>query len=376
MTARQRAALPELARVFLRLGSTAFGGPAAHTALLHQKLVVQRQWLSEDQFLDLVSAANLIPGPNSTELVIHIGLRRAGYAGMLVAGLCFIAPAMFSVLMLAAAYVRFGSLPAALALLAGVQPVVVAVVAHALLGLGRAALRCWQTLLIAVCGMMLALAGVNEVGLLVAGAAAGWWLLGSPQLRVPPAAVLLLPAVAAATALPFALPLLFLVFLKIGAVLYGSGYVLLAFLRADLVARLGWLTERQLLDAVAAGQLTPGPLFTSATFIGYLLGGFPGAMLATTGIFLRAFIFVPLTQPLLARLRSMQGATGLLAGVTAASLGLLAAVAGQLAWGLAADPAGALLGLAALLLLVRTRISASWLLLGRALLGVLRGGLF
>ena len=278
MSAQQRAALPELARVFLRLGSTAFGGPAAHTALLHQELVVQRQWLSEEQFLDLVSAANLIPGPNSTELVIHIGLQRAGYAGMLVAGLCFIAPAMFSVLALAAA--------------------------------------------------------------------------------------LLLPAVAAASALPFALP-----------VLYGSGYVLLAFLRADLVVRLGWITERQLLDAVAAGQLTPGPLFTSATFIGYLLGGLPGAMLATLGIFLPAFIFVPFTQPLLARLRSMQGAAGLLAGVNAASLGLLAAVAGQLAWGLAGDPVGALLGVAALLLLVRSRIPASWLLLGGALLGVLRGGL-
>lgn len=279
MNAQQRAALPELARVFLRLGSTAFGGPAAHTALLHQELVVQRQWLSEEQFLDLVSAANLIPGPNSTELVIHIGLQRAGYAGMLVAGLCFIAPAMFSVLALAAAYVRFGSLPAALALLAG----------------------------------------VNEVGLL-------------------------LPAVDAASVLPFALPVLFLVFLKIGAVLYGSGYVLLAFLRADLVVRLGWITERQLLDAVAAGQLTPGPLFTSATFIGYLWGGLPGALLATLGIFLSAFIFVPFTQPLLARLRSMQGAAGLRAGVNAASLGLLAAVAGQLAWGLAGDPAGALLG--------------------------------
>ena len=196
--------------------------------------------------MDLVSAANLIPGPNSTELVIHIGLQRAGYAGMLVAGLCFIAPAMFSVLALAAAYVRFGSLPAALALLAG----------------------------------------VNEVGLL-------------------------LPAVAAASALPFALPVLFLVFLKIGAVLYGIGYVLLAFLRADLVVRLGWITERQLLDAVAAGQLTPGPLFTSATFISYLLGGLPGAMLVTLGIFLPAFIFVLFTQPLLARLRSTQPRTSL-----------------------------------------------------------------
>ena len=337
---------------------------------------MQRQWLSEEQFLDLVSAANLIPAPNSTELVIHIGLQRAGYAGMLVTGLCFIAPAMFSVLALAAAYVRFGSLPAALALLAGVQPVVVAVVAHALLGLGRAALRRWQALLIAGGVLLLALAGVNEVGLLLAGAAAGWWLFGSPQLRMPPAAaLLLLPAVAAASALPFALPVLFLVFLNIGAVLYGSGYVLLAFLRADLVVRLGWITERQLLDAVAAGQLTPGPLFTSATFIGYLLGSLPGAMLATLGIFLPAFIFVPFTQPLLARLRSMQGAAGLLAGVNAASLGLLGAVAGQLAWGLAGDPAGALLGVAALLLLVRTRIPASWLLLGGALLGVLRGAL-
>ena len=304
MNAQQRAALPELARVFMRLGSTAFGGPAAHTALLLQELVVQRQWLSEEQFLDLVSAANLIPGPNSTELVIHIGLQRAGYAGMLVA--------------------------------------------HAAGAGARSAAALASA---ADCGRRAA-AGTGR-------RERGWAAAGGCSSRL---VAFWQPAAAHAAR-------------RCAAAAAGSGYVLPLFLRADLVVRLGWITERQLLDAVAAGQLTPGPLFTSVTFIGYLLGGLPGAMLATLGIFLPAFIFVPLTQPLLARLRSMQGAAGLLAGVNAASLGLLAAVAGQLAWGLAGDPAGALLGVAALLLLVRTRVPASWLLPGGALLGVLRGGL-
>ncbi len=254
--------------------------------------------------------------------MIHIGVQRAGYAGMLVAGLCFIAPAMFSVLALAATYVRFGSLPAALALLAGVQPV----------GGGGGGARA-------------AGARARSAAALASAADCGRRATAGTGRRE-----------------------------RGRAAAGGCSSRLPAFLRADLVVRLGWITERQLLDAVAAGQLTPGPLFTSATFIGYLLGGLPGAMLATLSIFLPAFIFVPFTQPLLARLHSMQGAAGLLAGVNAASLGQLAAVAGQLAWGLAGDPAGALLGVAALLLL-RTRIPASWLLLGGALLGVLRGAL-
>src|SRR5688572_2591892 len=302
--------LLEVAQVALKLGVTAFGGPAAHIAMLREETVVRRQWLTDAYFLDLVGATNLIPGPNSTEIVIHVGYLRAGWRGLLVAGTLFILPAATIVLALGWAYVQFGATPAGESLLYGIKPVVIAVVAQALWGLGRTALKGPLLLGIGAAAAALYLSGINELIILFGGALIV--LLVRTAQRLSPGQL------GAAMAVPFAglpftmlptlllqsapgpvsLATLFLTFLKIGAVLYGSGYVLLAFLRTDLVERLGWLTDQQLLDAVAIGQMTPGPVFTTATFVGYLVAGVPGAVLATVGIFLPAFVFVALLRPL------------------------------------------------------------------------------
>jgi chromate transporter len=369
--------LSEVAALFLKLGFTAFGGPAAHTALVHDEVVRRRAWLGEEEFLDLVGASNLIPGPNSTELVIHLGYRRAGWPGLVVAGACFILPAMLIVLGLAWAYVRFGTLPEAGALLYGVQPVILAVIAQALWSLGRKAVKGLTTGAVGVGALALSLVGVNEILLLFVGGVA---LLAplvfnrrgkpdSPALGLLPFLPLLPQAVTAA--IPYTPLVLFLTFLKIGSVLYGSGYVLLAFLRADFVARLGWLSDRQLLDAIAVGQVTPGPLFTSATFVGYLMGGVPAALLATLGIFLPAFVFVALTAPYISRLRSLPWAAALLDGVNAASLGLMAAVTLRIAGAALSDWAALAIALVSLVLLLRFKVNATWLVLGGAALGIL-----
>lgn len=274
----------EVALLAGKLGLIAFGGPAAHIAMLRDEVVERRRWLSDERFLDLLGATNLIPGPNSTEMVIHVGYLRAGWKGLLLAGICFISPAALMVLGLAWIYVEYGSTPAAEWLLYGIKPVVIAVVLQALWALGRTALSGWMASSIAILVLGLYLAGVNELLLLAAGGIAALsattlrsWT-GTSLAMIPP-----LP-LALVSALPDAGPRLakiFLLFLKVGAVLYGSGYVLLAFLRNDFVVRLGWLTDQQLIDAIAIGQVTPGPVFTTATFVGYLVGGWPGAVLAT-----------------------------------------------------------------------------------------------
>ena len=278
------ARLLDVAGLFLKLGLVGFGGPAAHVAMMEDEVVRRRGWLSRERFLDLVGATNLIPGPNSTEMAIHLGHLRAGWPGLVVAGACFIAPAFAVVLACAWAYVRFGALPAATSLLYGVKPVIIAVVLQALWGLGRAATRTRAIAAVGLASLAAVAAGVHElVVLFVAGAVlagARWATEGRPS-RTAHGLLPLLPLAAApaSLAVPFGLAPLFLFFLKVGSVLFGSGYVLLAFLRADLVERWGWLTEAQLLDAVAVGQVTPGPVFTTATFIGYVLGGAPGAVL-------------------------------------------------------------------------------------------------
>ncbi|MGH2607376.1 MAG: chromate efflux transporter, partial [Anaerolineales bacterium] len=273
----------------LKLGLTGFGGPAAHIAMMHEETVRRRRWLSDQDFLDLVGATNLIPGPNSTEMAIHIGFLRAGWPGLILGGLSFIGPPVLIVLGLAWAYVRFGATPEVEGLLYGVKPVVIAVIIQALWNLGRVAVKGRLTGAIAVTVVVLHFLGFHEIGLLFAGGLVVMIVRNLARLRLPRCSVLLIPwggLGGLASAAPFGLTLLFLTFLKIGAVLYGSGYVLLAFLRADLVVRFGWLTDQQLLDAIAMGQMTPGPVFTTATFIGFLLGGIPGALLATLGIFL------------------------------------------------------------------------------------------
>jgi chromate transporter len=367
------ARLLELAALFLRLGVTAFGGPAAHIAMMEDEVVARRRWLSREEFLDLLGATNLIPGPNSTELAIHIGHRRAGWAGLVVAGSCFIVPAALLVGAIAAVYVRFGALPRSIAILDGIKPVVVAIVAQALWRLGRTLLRSWLLGVVAVAAVAASLLGVHELVIL---ALAGL-LVALVRVRPRPAAAMLLPlggfstAASASASVAAGLTPLFLVFLKIGSVLFGSGYVLLAFLRSDLVERYHWLTNAQLLDAVAVGQVTPGPVFTTATFVGFLLRGPMGALVATVGIFLPAFVFVALSGPLIPRLRRSVVAGALLDGVNVGSLALMAAVTCQLGRTAIVDVWTIALALVSLLVLVRTKLNSVWLIAAGAIVGAI-----
>jgi chromate transporter len=371
-------ALLDLTRLFLKLGTLGFGGPAAHIALMEDEVVRRRGWLSRERFLDLLGATNLIPGPNSTEMAIHVGHERAGWRGLVVAGVAFILPAFLIVLACAWAYTRYGTLPAAEGLLRGVKPVIIAIVFQALWGLGRTAARTRPVAAVGLLALAAAAAGVHELAVIF-GAGALVALLASARLgrgRRQANGVLAMPlgavALASATtgAAPFGLTSLFLVFLKIGSVLFGSGYVLLAFLRADLVVRRGWLTEGQLLDAVAVGQITPGPVFTTATFVGYLLGGFQGAVLATVGIFLPAFVFVALSGPLVLRIRRSPVAGAFLDGVNAAGVALMALVTAQLARAAIVDAWTAAIAAGGAVLLVRFRASPAWLVPAGGVLGL------
>lgn len=360
----------EVAGVFLRLGATAFGGPAAHVAMLQAEVVQRRRWLSDEDFLDLVGAANLIPGPNSTELAIHLGYRRAGFPGLVVAGACFIAPAMLLTALLGWAYVRYGALPDVGWVLAGVKPVILAVVVQALWALGSKALKTWPLRALGAACVAASALGVHELAVLFAG---GLLVVVARRARgTPPAAVVLgapLASAAAASVAPVSMAGLFGVFFKAGALLFGSGYVLLAFLRADLVQRLGWLTEAQLIDAIAAGQVTPGPVFTTATFVGMVLGGWPGALVATLGIFLPAFVYVAASAPLLPRLRASKGAAAFLDGVNVASLALMLVVTAQLARAAVVDGPTLVLAALSAVVLLRFKPNATWLVLGGALAG-------
>jgi chromate transporter len=375
--------LRDLAALFFRLGATAFGGPAAHIAMMEDEVVRRRQWLTRDEFLDLLGATNLIPGPNSTELAIHIGFRRGGWPGLLIAGTCFILPAFLIVLAISWAYVTYGNVPSVHGILYGVKPVVIAVVLQALWGLSRTAAKTRFLVLAGLTAVLLSFLGVHELLVLfgVGFAAMSWRWLRSTHARrqTPPGAMLGLmpglvagPAVAAAatTMTPFGIVPLFWFFLKVGSVLFGSGYVLLAFLRADLVERWGWLTEAQLLDAVAVGQITPGPVFTTATFIGYVLGGPLAATVATVAIFLPAFLFVALSSPFLPRLRQSPNAGAFLDGVNVASLALMIAVTWQLGRAALVDWVTIALAFISALLLMRWRVNSAWLILGGALIGL------
>ena len=368
--------LREVAALFLRLGLTAFGGPAAHIAMMREEIVKRRKWVDDQHFLDLIGATNLIPGPNSTEMAIHLGFVRAGWAGLIVGGVCFIVPAMLMVMAIAWAYVRFGTTPEATWLLYGVQPVVIAIIVQALWGLGQKAVKGPLTAVIGLAVLILYFLGVNEIALLFAGGFVAAVVKNLRDLRkanlsgiIAPLGGLSLPIAVAA---PFSVSHMFLIFLKIGAVLYGSGYVLLAFLRADFVTRLGWLTDRQLIDAIAVGQVTPGPVFTTATFIGYILGDVPGALLATIGIFLPSFVFVAISNPLIPRLRHSPGMGALLDGINIASLGLMAAVTIQLGRASFIDPLTIAIAVVTAVLLFYFRVSSTWLVMGGAVVGLLK----
>ncbi len=371
----ERTSLRELALLFFRLGATAFGGPAAHIAMMQDEVVRRRKWLSDERFLDLLGATNLIPGPNSTEMAIHIGYERRRWSGLVVAGVAFIVPAMLMTAALGWAYARYGAVPAAGWLLYGVKPVILGVVVQAIWSLAPKAARTNGLRLLAVLAAAAALLGQNEIlVLLLAGAAtvAGrrlWYAAGGRGGPLNAIAPILPVAGAAAAASTLTLSSLFWVFVKIGSVLFGSGYVLLAFLRADLVERLGWLTEAQLIDAIAVGQVTPGPVFTTATFIGYVLAGPAGSLVATAGIFLPAFVFVALSGPLVPKLRASPIASAVLDGVNVASLALMAVVTAQLGHAALVDVPTVVLGLVSALVLVRFKPNSTWLVLGGAAAG-------
>jgi chromate transporter len=365
--------LREVIAVFLKLGVIGFGGPAAHVAMMREEVVTRRRWLDDQRFLDLLGATNLIPGPNSTEMTIHLGYLRAGWPGLIAGGVSFVLPASLIVLSLAWAYVRYGSTPAAGWLLYGVKPVVIALIVHALWDLGRKGIRSALAAAVGVAVLVLSLLGINEIALLFGGGLIVMMVANRGRLR-PGGAAGLIPllglSLPVAPVAAFSLPVLFFTCLKIGSILYGSGYVLLAFLRADFVTRLRWLTDQQLLDAIAVGQVTPGPLFTTATFIGYVLGGLPGAILGTLGLFLPSFVFVALTHPLVPRMRASPWLGSLLDGVIAASLGLMAAVTLQIARASLVDVPTILLALLSAVALVRLRLNSTWLVVGGALAGL------
>jgi|HubBroStandDraft_6_1064221.scaffolds.fasta_scaffold29840_3 chromate transporter len=375
----QPTTLWDIARLFLKLGTTAFGGPAAHIAMLEREVVTRRRWLTEAEFLDHLGASNLIPGPTSTELVLHIGRRRGGWPGLLVAGACFILPAALMVGVIAWAYVRFGALPAVAGLLYGVKPVVIAVILQALWKLGNSAVKSAWLATVAMITLGLSLVGINPLLVLAAGgllAAAGLFselrnrasLLGLGTTSVVP-----LAAATAATAVSVGLWPIFLIFAKIGFMVFGSGYVLLVFLRAELVERHPWLTQQQLLDAVAVGQVTPGPVFTTATFLGYLLHGPTGAIAATAGIFLPAFALVAVSAPLIPKIRASRTASAVLDGVNVASLALMVVVTWQLARSAIVDWVTVALAIAsALLVFSFPRLNSAWLVAGAGVLGALR----
>jgi chromate transporter len=369
--------LREVAWLFLKLGTIGFGGPAAHIAMMHDEVVRRRQWVDEQRFVDLIGATNLIPGPNSTELAIYLGYARARWKGLITAGVCFILPAFVIVLALAWAYVRYGRTPTADGLLYGVKPVVVAVIVWALVSLVRTAASGVLAGLVAAGSLACYLLGVNELLILAAGGGVVLLARARPSWLGRPPLPLLLPLLAAGQGrFPEAsagqLGRLLVTFLKIGSVLYGSGYVLLAFLRGDFVERLGWITQGQLLDAVSIGQVTPGPVFTTATFVGYLVAGLPGAVLATIGIFLPSFVFVGLLTRIVRRIRERAWSAAFLDGLNASALGLMAGVTWQLGRAALVDPLTVGLFAGALVALWRIRLNSVWLIAAGAAVGVAR----
>jgi chromate transporter len=371
---QERGTLREIAKEFLRLGFVAFGGAAAHVAMMEERFVRRKQWLTRERFLDLFGAASLLPGPSSTELTMYLGEVRGGFAGLLVAGVCFILPAAVMVVALAWTYLKFGTVPQVAGLLFGIKPVVVALMAQAIWNLARVALRSVPLAILAAVAVVLAAVGQPLLVLLLGGGIL-WMVvthgkkLARGELELAGAAGISTNA-AAVPALVGLAPIFFY-FLKVGAVLFGSGYVLLAILRADLVVRLHWLTDAQLLDSIAISQATPGPFFTVATFIGFLLGGWRGAILGTIGMFLPAFVFVGLTAHVLPKLRKSPLAGAFLDGVNASAVALMGFVGWQFALASLTSWSAVVIGVVSVLLLVRYKTNSAWLVLGGAIAGIL-----
>ena len=367
------AALAEIAQAFLWLGFVAFGGPAAHIALMEGEFVRRRAWVTRERFLDLIGAVSLLPGPSSTELAIYLGQVRGGLPGLIVAGAAFILPAALLVVGLAWAYVRFGAVPQVGGLLFGAKPVVVVLIAQAIWLLGKSALRTLQLAALAAVVIALSAFGAPALALLI-GAGVVWIVLKEARtLRTKSSTILPIlgrTVVNPSAAITAGLAPVFLYFLKVGAVLFGSGYVLLALLRADLVVRLHWLTDVQLLDAIAVSQATPGPFFTVATFIGYLLGGWRGAGLATAGMFVPAFVYVAATANFLPGLRQSKLAGAFLDGVNAGAVALMAFVGWQFARATLVSVPALVLAAISGILVFRYRVNSARVIAGAALAGL------
>ncbi len=368
--------LLELGQLFLKLGLIAFGGPVAHIALVEDETVRVRRWLSRSHFLDLLAATNLVPGPNSTEMVIHVGYLRAGVPGAIVSGAAFIAPAAVIVLAISWGYVRYGALPEAEGLLYGIKPVVIAVILTAVYRLGRTAVSDRWTGALFLSSLAAALLGADEIAVMLIAGALGILIFSRPSLkRAPPTLLLLsalgLPTAAQPAATEGLLLRLGLFFLKVGALLFGSGYVLVAFIQRDVVENLGWLTQQELIDAIAIGQMTPGPVLTTATFIGYFVAGVPGALVATVAIFLPSFFIVIAMGPWIPRLRTSPTARNFLKGINAAVVAVMLAVTISLARAAVVDLPTGLIAAAAFVLL-RMRVETLWLVLAGSAAGLIR----
>ena len=385
---RNSTSLKDIAVYFLKLGFIAFGGPAAHIAMMEEEAVRRRHWLSREKFLDLLGAANMIPGPSSTELAIYIGYVQAGWLGLVLAGVCFILPASIIVTAIAWVYVQYGSLPQVVSILYGVKPVVIAIILQALWNLGRSAVKTKYLLVVGVGGLILSALGINPI-LTIFGIGSvtglGQWFSSVRKKRASLLSLCLLflvpllaylvesgAAIIEPSSTAFGLWPLFLVFLKMGSVVFGSGYVLLAFLRAELVVHLHWITDSQLLDAIIVGQVTPGPVFTTATFIGFLLAGPIGGLVATVGIFLPAFIAVAISGPLIPRIRSSPIAGAFLDGVIVASIALMVFVTYELAIAALVDVVTVSIAIVSFLLLIRFHVNSMWVIALGVVIGVVK----
>jgi chromate transporter len=367
----------ELSFLFLKLGTIAFGGPAAHIAMMEDEVVKRRNWISHEHFLDLMGATNLIPGPNSTEMALHIGYLREGWKGLLLAGICFILPASLITLVLARCYVAYGSIPQLQPFVAGIRPAIIAVIIAAVFRLGKPVLKNRFAARLGVLVLVLNIAGVDEILLLlVAGALALLWNYRhqfrqsvAPILALFPLATSQVLGSTGAAIAGASIVGLGLFFLKIGSILYGSGYVLVAFLQSGLVDTRHWLTQAQLFDAIAVGQFTPGPVLSTATFIGYLVLGLPGATVATIAIFLPSFVFVPLSSPFIPKLRKSPLASGFLDGVNAASLGLMLSVTIKLGMTALSGVGSWIILLLAVVIVIAWNVNAAFVVLGSAIVG-------
>lgn len=354
----KRNRLYEIFKVFIRLGTTAFGGPAAHIAMMDEEIIEKREWISRDRFMDLIGATNLIPGPNSTELAIFLGFERGGILGLVMAGVSFIFPAMIIILLFAMFYVKFGAIPGVASILYGIKPVIMAIIIQALYRLGKSVIKDKTSLLLVLVILGLYFLGIKEIALLLISAILMLVISNFKAVKDKFYSISII-----------SLSMIFLIFLKIGAVLYGSGYVLLAFLEAEFIDKYGLLTMEQLLDAVAIGQFTPGPVFTTATFIGYLLKGIPGAILATIGIFIPSFLVVWAINPLIPKLRKSKIMGAMLDGVNIGSLVLMTVVSLKLGVASLINPLTIFIFIIALLILMKYKVNSAWLIIAGGAIG-------